>query len=338
MRILLVDADSTIPNLALMRISTYHKSQGDQVEFMRLSLSYYPNRKNKPHVIPVENYDKVYCSCIFTGTRRFVIGEGIIFGGTGIDLTTKIPGLADECEPDYSLYPDCDRSYGFISRGCNRNCYFCGVPEKEGRVRVVDTIDRIIRHPKVEFLDNNFLQILDHKAILSALAERQIPCRFMQGLDIRMVDPENSKLLYELNYIGEYIFAFDDAKYAKLIASKLDIMKWRKPWQFKFYIYVHPGMDLTETAFRVNWLRERHCLPYIMRDLACWDSDRANFFTDLAAWCNQPGLFKNMEFSEFLWKRHTNMERSAETLLTWGSACRPLTYAKKTFIQVKAIA
>ena len=121
-----------------------------------------------------------------------------------------MPDEIEKLAPDYSVYPDNDTSYGFITRGCIRNCGFCYVPKKEGNIKKVCDIDQIVRHKKVEFLDNNILAYPTHKVILQELIDKKIKCSLNQGLDIRLIDRENSTLLSKLRYMGCYIFAFDD--------------------------------------------------------------------------------------------------------------------------------
>jgi hypothetical protein len=316
MKVLLIDADSVIPNIALMKLSAWHKSLGNNVELMRVNLPYYPNRKKTTFVAP--SADKTYCSVVFDGNADYIIGDNIIFGGTGFDLTIKIPAEADEFDPDYSIYPNNDTSYGFITRGCIRNCSFCKVPKKEGYIHKVASVESIVRHKKVKFLDNNILALPEHKEILTELVEKNIKCQFIQGLDIRLLDSENSDLLSKINYIGEYIFAFDNWKYKTIIEKKMNFLSWRRPYQLKFFVYIHPEMPLAETVKRIVWLKENQCLPYIMRDISCWESENSNFFVDLAAYCNQVHLFKKMEFSVFLEKRHKNKERIEKSKRLWN--------------------
>ena len=315
MKVLLVDADSIIPNIALMKLSTWHKSLGDDVELVRANLPYYPNKKKAPFITP--SADKIYCSVIFEGNKEFIIGEGIIFGGTGVDLITKLPDKIEGCSPDYSIYPGNDTSYGFLTRGCIRNCPFCKVPKKEGHIHKVADVDDIVRHKKVKFLDNNFLALPEHKEILAELVKKKIKCQFNQGLDIRLLDDENSFLLSKLNYLGEYIFAFDNWKYKAMLETKMPFLSWRKPYQLKFFLYIHPDMTLSETVKRIMWLKEKQCLPYTMRDISCWGSENSDFFVDLAAYCNQVHLFKKMEFTDFLEKRHTNKTRAEKSKRLW---------------------
>ena len=316
MKVLLIDADSTIPNLALMKLSAWHKSLGDDVELVRANLPYYPNKKKTPFIS--KSADKIYCSVIFEGNLDYIIGENIIFGGTGFDLTTKIPVEAEGFDPDYSIYPDNDISYGFITRGCIRNCSFCKVPKKEGYIHKVASVESIVRHKKVKFLDNNILSLPEHKEILAELVQKNIKCQFNQGLDIRLLDSENSDLLSKINYLGEYIFAFDNWKYKTMIEKKMIFLSWRKPYQLKFFVYVHPDMPLAETVKRIVWLKENQCLPYIMRDISCWQSENSDFFVDIAAYCNQVHLFKKMEFTVFLEKRHKNKERILKSKRLWN--------------------
>ena len=316
MKVLLIDADSTIPNIALMKLSAWHKTLGDNVKLVRANLPYFPNRKKIPFV--AESADITYCSVIFEGNVNYIIGDNIIFGGTGFNLTTKIPPVAGEFDPDYSIYPENDISYGFITRGCIRNCLFCKVPEKEGSTHKAADIENIVRHKKVKFLDNNILSLPEHKEILAELIQKNIRCQFSQGLDIRLLDSENGALLSKLNYLGEYIFAFDNWKYKTLIERKMLLLSWRKPYQIKFFVYIHPNMPLVETVRRIVWLQKNKCLPYIMRDISCWKNKNSDFFVDLAAYCNQVHLFKKMEFSVFIEKRHKNKERIAKSKRLWN--------------------
>lgn len=307
-KVLLIDADSTIPNLALMKLSTFHKSKGDKVTLIKGHLPYYPGKKKKPLYIPTD-YDKIYCSIIFEGNKDYVKGDKIIFGGVGCDIKKKLPPEIEALECDYSLYPQNDISYGFLTRGCPRNCPFCKVPEKEGNIHKVNDLKDIIRHRKVKFLDNNILAYSKHKDIFKQLILLNIKCQFNQGLDIRLLDIENSLLLFHLNYLGEYIFAFDDWAYKNILDEKLPLLFWRKDWQLKFYLYVNPNMPLGNIVKRLEYLKRKRILPYVMRDITCWNNQYTNFYTDLAAYANQPNLFKKMSFSTFLEKRHEKGRR-----------------------------
>lgn len=309
-KILLVDADSTIPNIALGKISTFYKTKGYSVDFLRLNIPYYPNKKKIRHVLDTEKYDKAFCSVIYKENKNFVYGENVEFGGSGFCLDKTLPIAVENCQVDYSLWPDNDISYGFLSRGCIRNCSFCVVPKKEGKLRQVDYVDNIIKHKKVKFLDNNFLALHNHKVLLMELINKNIKCQFNQGLDIRLVDNENSVLLSKLNYLGEYIFAYDDISFTEIIFNKLKILNWRKDWQFKFFVYINPKDNLNSAIQRINILKDNKILPYVMRDITCWESDYSDFFVDLASWANQPNIFKNMEFVNFLDKRHSNKHRA----------------------------
>ena len=318
MKVLLIDADSTIPNLALMKLSAHHKSVGDSVELIRLNMPYYPNKKKADHSIDTNGYDKVYCSVIFEGNKCHISGNNIIYGGTGCDnLSIKLPKYVERLQPDYSIYPECDYSIGFITRGCIRNCYFCKVPKKEGYLHQVNTVEGVATRKKVRFLDNNILAFKDHCGIFKRCIELDIKACFNEGLDIRLITSENSLLLHQMNYVSEYIFAFDSIKNMELIENKLKLLQWRKDWQLKFYVYVHPDMPLSDTIERIRFLRERKLLPYIMRDISCWDAEYKNFYTDVASWCNQPGLFKKMTFEEFMIKRTKNENRINNTLKLW---------------------
>lgn len=325
MNILLIDADSTIPNLALMKLSTYYKKKfWAKITLRRLNIPYYPDRIKTQHNIDTSQFDYAFCSVIFEGSFDYICGQNIIFGGTGVSPMRYLSKEIDDCEPDYSLYSHDfidNTSYGFISRGCIRKCTFCKVHEVEGNIIQVSSIDKIVKHDKVKFMDNNVLALPNHKDLLQELIDKKIKCQFNQGLDIRLIDKENSKLLSKLKYLGEYIFAFDNIKYKDNIASQLSLLSWRKPFQFKFFVYINPSMNLKETKARIIWLKRNKCLPYIMRDISCWNSKYNQFYIDIAAYCNQVFAFKKLSFVQFLKRRHTNKERVLNSRLLWKEAC-----------------
>jgi len=191
------------------------------------------------------------------------------------------------------------------------------VPKKEGMIHQVSTVDDIVRHNKTKFLDNNILALRGHEKILQELVDKNIRCQFNQGLDIRLVNSKNAKLLAQMNYLGNYIFAFDNVTDEELIHKKLGLFKQYVggDWRIKFFIYCHPDMNLKhDVIHRVEWCRKNRVLPYLMRDLRCWDFETHWFYTDLAAYCNQPGVFKNMSFAEYAMKRRSQIPKAERSM------------------------
>jgi hypothetical protein len=307
MKILLVNVDSRF-NLAIRRMYSYFTEQGHEVEMKDLGLRGYPHKR---HItIDAAGFDQVHVSNIFEQNADRVTVKNcpdVVFGGIGSrDPDRRLPPEVESTPPYYA--PGEKISYGFITRGCIRKCWFCKVPKHEGALKEYNPVESIVRGVPgeiVKFLDNNILAYPHHMEVFRWLIERGTRCEFNQGLDFRLVNDENLDALARLNYEGEYIFAFDDPKYQKLLDKKIvQIKKYiPKPWKIKFYIYYHPDMDLPQLVDRVEWCRAHECLPYVMRDAACWGHNGEKFFIDYAAYCNQPSFFKNMNFYQFLKKR-----------------------------------
>ena len=306
-KILLINVDSRW-NMAIRRMYTYFTQQGHDVEMQDLGLSGYPHKRKV--TVDAAGFDQVYVSNIFEqNTYRVTVKncDQVTFGGIGSrDPDRQLPAEIEATQPYYA--PGEKISYGFITRGCIRKCWFCKVPKYEGALKVYNAVESIVRGVPgevVKFMDNNILAYPHHMEVFKWLIERGTRCEFNQGLDFRLVNDENLDALARLNYVGEYIFAFDDPKYQKLLDKKIVQIKQYipKPWKLKFYIYYHPDMDLPQLFDRVEWCRTHECKPYVMRDSACWGHNGEKFFTDYAAYCNQPGFFKNMTFPQFLDKR-----------------------------------
>ena len=314
MKILLVNVDSRF-NIAIRRMYNFFRND-NEVTMIDLGFDGYPSKKFKD--INGFGYDQVYVSNIFDINKdkyRVDNCNDVIIGGIGSNNPSlKLPAEIESTEPFY--FDDEDTSYGFITRGCIRNCFFCKVPKYEGKLKFYNNIESIIKHKKVKFFDNNILAYDKHMEVFQYLIERNIRCDFNQGLDFRLVNHQNAKLLSMLNYEGEYIFAFDDPKYQRLLEEKLKILKQyiSKDWKLKFYIYHNKDMNISQLIGRVEWCRKNRCLPYVMRDINCWEAAEKNFYIDYAAYCNQPGFFKKMDFEVFLNKRHKNAERIKQSL------------------------
>lgn len=307
MKILLVNVDSRW-NMAIRKMYTYFTNQNHDVQMIDLNFSGYPHNKTK--TIDAAGYDAVYVSNIFRRNAHNVTilnCSNVEFGGIGSrDPDKQLPCEIEQSDPFY--YPDEDTDYIFITRGCIRNCWFCLVPKHEGKLREYNPdLSKMIKHSKVKFLDNNILAYEKHCEVFQYLIDHNIRCEFNQGLDFRLVNDENLNLLSKLNYMGEYIFAFDDPKYQSLLDKKIVLIKKyiSKPWKIKFYIYFNAEcMDLSLMIKRVEWCRKNECLPYIMRDENCWNAANKDFLIDYSGYCNQPKYFKNMSFEEFLHNRH----------------------------------
>ena len=226
MKVLLLDLDISkrrrlFPNLALMKLSAYHKKNGDDVYL------------NFPLRLP----DITYASSVFTWNRLRAekegrYPEGVIKGGVGFEWVSPEvytpQWLADEVEhimPDYSLYPKVDFSLGFTSRGCTRCCPWCIVPKKEGGLnpwaRLYEFWDR--SHRKITLLDNNLLAAPNWKVTMEDLLAEELEVDFNQGLDIRLLNEDN---LYYLKRVKthEFRFAFDDISQEKAIRKGIELL------------------------------------------------------------------------------------------------------------------
>ena len=274
MRILLVNIDSTIPNLALKKVEMYHVLLGDEVVW------------DMP--IEAELSDKVYVSCIFpkNKVRAISIHPKAIVGGSGYSLHIKLPPEIEAMKPKIN--------WGFTTRGCIRKCPFCFVPEMEGAIHIVGDIYDIWDGASHDLyiMDNNILALPEHfKMICTQLRHESLRVDFNQGLDHRLLTQDLWAELNSLRHIHEIRFAFDDIAYKQSALNALNLMAKNgvRDWQTRWYVYVGVK-DTFETVYeRLRILQDYKQHAYLMRDEKVYAVPE---FVALAQWTNTAGAFK----------------------------------------------
>lgn len=290
MKILLIDIDSKIPNLALMKLSTYYKKCKYKISF-------------NSHF---GQYDKVYTSCIFTWNKNKVDilpFDNIEIGGSGYNLNKKLPHEIETLFPDYSLYPNFDYSLGFTTRGCLRKCSYCVVPQKEGKLKIVGDIYNFWnnQHKKIMLLDNNILGLPDHfKTICQQLIKEKLQVDFNQGLDIRLLTPEIAHFLSKLKYWKQLRFAFDNMSDESAVKKGIQILLKAGISKYKLSFYVLIGFNtiLKEDLYRVNLLKSLKIDPFVMiyRNN---HKQPTQLEKDFARWVNHKAIFKSIQFEDY---------------------------------------
>ena len=218
MKIGLIDVDGhNYPNLALMKISAYHKAMGDSVEWWW----------------GFEHYDRVYMSRVFDDTYSQDIpaplnADQIVRGGTGYCISSQLPYEIEHMCPDYSLYPELikDTAYGFLTRGCPNNCPFCIVSQKEGQCsrKASDLSEWWSGQKNIVLMDPNILACREHMDLLGQLADSGAWVDINQGLDARLLTAENIEAIQRIR-IKEIHFAWDLMKNSKRIVHGLNLWK-----------------------------------------------------------------------------------------------------------------
>jgi len=256
MKIGLLDVDGhNFPNLALMKLSDYHKKHGDHIEFLNTLCK----------------YDRVYMSKVFTFTPdedTCIQANEIIKGGTGYDLQNKLAPEVESQYPDYSLYGIKNEAYGYLTRGCPRGCPFCIVGEKEGlKSYKVANLDQFWNGQKsIKLLDPNITACKDKIELLQQLIDSKAWVDFTQGLDIRLMTDEVAELLSKIK-IKMIHFAWDMEKDSELILKNLTEFRRTSKMSFdRLRVYVLTNYNTTHEfdLERVYKLREMGYDPYVM--------------------------------------------------------------------------
>ena len=294
MKIGLIDVDGhNFPNLALMKISAWHKARGDSVEWWWGWCQ----------------YDRVYISKVFDETYSKDIldplnAKEIIRGGTGYGLDNKLPEEIERMYPDYSLYPQYtkDTAYGFLTRGCPNNCPFCIVCAKEGRksCKVADLSDWWNGQKNIVLCDPNLLACRDHMDLLGQLADSKAWVDMNQGADARMLTEKNIEALNRVKFKRIH-FAWDLMDRSEQIIKGLNLYlehgKIQDPRRRCVYVLTNFNTTMEENLYRVYTLCDMGYDPFVM----VYDKPHApREVRLLQRWCNNKRVFKTTaRFEDF---------------------------------------
>ena len=205
-----------------------------------------------------------------------------------------LPDAVEHSYPDYSLYPQFpDTAYGFLSRGCPRNCGFCIVSGKEGRrsVQVADLSEFWDGQKEIKLMDANLLACPEHEKLIQQLAKSRAWVDFSQGLDVRLVNPDNVSLLNKVRTKAVH-FAWDnpDEDLTGYFRRFLELTNIKNNRRRRVYVLTNYGSSHEQDLYRINTLREMGYDPYVMvydrpnvpkitRQLQRWVNNKRIFYT-----------------------------------------------------------
>lgn len=307
-RIGLIDVDGrNFPNIPLMKISAWHKKQGDSVEWYEPMFS--------------GHMDKVYMSKVFSFSPDYefcIDADEIITGGSGYCISLAngkevfdknkdidLPPEIEHIYPDYSLYGITDTAYGFLSRGCPRGCSFCHVEAKEGRrtFKVADLNEFWNGQKNIVLCDPNILACREWKDLLNQLIESNAWVDINQGLDIRLMNKEKAEMIKRIK-IKNLHFAWDRYEDKEKILPKFKMFKEITQIDYrKLGVFVLCNFDTTieQDLERIYTLRDLGFSPYVMlynkENIQRWHELRK-----LQRWVNNRIIFHKVNtFEEYKW-------------------------------------
>lgn len=301
MNIALLDVDGHhFPNLALMKLARWHKTHGDSVEFYDPLFG---------------RYDRLYMSKVFTHTYDYAFPVTnaceIIRGGTGYDITTRLPHEIDHMQPDYSLYSnliDSHTAYGFLTRGCINACPWCVVPRKEGLIQPYMDVDEIAieGRDRLILMDNNILACDYGLAQLDKIASRGYRVDFNQAMDARLVTDEAAALIARIRFQPFIRFGCDTRAQVVACATAMERIDYHSGRHRQYLLYTMIHGSIQECYERISFWRQPQYLSYVrcqsqpMLDFSKTQQRIPQWQRDMARWSNCRKIYGSTDFKSYM--------------------------------------
>lgn len=294
MNIGLIAVDSPHPNLALMKISSFHKNNGDQVEWYN----------------PFDQYDVVYMSKIFNFTEDYnhwiTNTNHIIKGGTGYNIHSKLPEEMEFVTPDYSLYPKIDKktAYGFLTRGCPNKCKWCVVPRKEGNIHPYMDVDDVAVDGRTNLIlmDNNILACEYGLQQIEKIIQRGYRVDFNQAIDARLITDDIAKLLAKVRWIDVIRLGCDTPKQIGECEKAMEMINTHKGRPAQYLMYTMIGNDINEAYNRLSHFRSYKNVRVVAQPFRDVDNPRQiipQWQLDMARWAMRREIYARCEFGDY---------------------------------------
>lgn len=294
MKIGLIAVDSDHPNLALMKISGWHKQNGDSVEWYN----------------HFDEYDIVYMSKIFNFTPDYdhwiTNARHIKKGGTGYDIHTVLPQEMEFVTPDYSIYPQIDKkfAYGFLTRGCPNKCKWCVVPRKEGNIKPYMDVDDIAIGGRTNLIlmDNNILACDYGLEQIRKIIDRGYRVDFNQAMDARLITDDIAKLLSKVKWLNQIRLGCDTHKQIKECEEAMQMIDHYRGKPAYYLMYTMIGDDFDEAFSRLSYWRTYKRVRIVAQPFRDVDNPKQiipQWQKDMARWAMRREIYAVCEFKDY---------------------------------------
>lgn len=290
------DCHRNFPNLALLKCATWHKRQGDSVEYYS----------------PFKHYDICYHSKVFTFIPQYqypINADKVVRGGTGWGAPYhNLPDEIEQCQPDYSLAINWKPNWaiGFLTRGCIRRCPWCVVPKAEGKIRPYMDVEQIAIDGRTNLflMDNNILASDYGLQQIEKIVNHRWRVDFNQAMDARLVTDDMAALLARVRWIEYIRFGCDTAAQVEDCDRAITLLR-KHGYTGRVMLYTMLHGDFDECLNRLeHWRHPRYdrkvrCQAQPMLDLTSLVQNIPQWQRDMAHWANQKALYITCAFRDF---------------------------------------
>ena len=261
--------DAPKHNLALMKISAWHKANKDSV---MLNAPLFPADYTYASILFEKNHNKV---------SEFRANE---YGGAAIG-GSKLNKEFEEMKPDYDLF-NLNYSLGYTFRPCFNTCDFCKVP----KMNHPDSDHHSIwefhdsKFDTICLLNNNTFQDTQWKETFEEIWDADLKVIDENGYDLRLLDDEKTQALKKTKFKSILHFAWDRIIDEPLILEGLKSLRKYKISGSRIYVLIGYDTTLEEDIYRCQKIIDHKQDPYIMPYIRDKHNRKFKRFIDTFMW------------------------------------------------------
>ena len=154
-----------------------------------------------------------------------------------------------------------------------------------------------------QIINNIMADHRNFRHVMEFCHDHRLKVDVFQGLDCRLMTPENAELLADVKPMANFVFAFDSLSYKRQVIECIEMLRdagMDLHSNVMFYVYCDRTIDgeygFKSALERCKILKENNTNPYVMLNI---DAPPTQDMKNLKRWANRKHIFWSCQFEDY---------------------------------------